>query len=98
MDLRRAASLAAAPILGSLLYWRVPSTWFQDDDFAWLSLGRDVQEHGLMHALFTPFAQGTVRLLDRIHFLALSGWFGPQLLPYRICGLATWVIALVLVS
>jgi hypothetical protein len=71
--------------------------WFQDDDFAWLSLGRDMHEHGLWHALFTPFAQGTVRVLDRVHFLALSESFGSWLPPYRAVGLATWTIALILV-
>ncbi len=91
------ARFAPAPLIGLLLYWRVPSTWFQNDDFAWLSLGRDLHEHGLWHALFTPFAQGTVRVLDRIHFLALSGWFDSRLLPYRVCGFATWIIALTLV-
>jgi hypothetical protein len=94
---RHAGWLTAAPVLGLLLYWRVPSMWFQDDDFAWLSLGRDLHEHGLWHALFTPFAQGTVRILDRIHFLALSESFGSWLPPYRVLGLATWIIALTLV-
>lgn len=93
----RRASLLFAPVLGLLLYWRVPSTWFQDDDFAWLSLGRELHQHGLWHALFTPFAQGTVRVLDRIHFLALSESFGPQLLPYRLLGFLTWIAALTLV-
>src|ERR1035438_1939122 len=93
----RRASLLAAPVLGLLLYWRVPSTWFQDDDFAWLSLGREFHQHGLWHALFTPFAQGTVRVLDRIHFLALSESFGSQLLPYRLLGFLTWIAALTLV-
>lgn len=93
----RRASLLAAPVLGLLLYWRVPSTWFQDDDFAWLSLGRELHQRGLWHALFTPFAQGTVRVLDRIHFLALSESFGSQLLPYRLLGFLTWIAALTLV-
>lgn len=97
VSLRRAIWLAAAPVIGLLLYWRVLSMWFQDDDFAWLSLGRDLHEHGLWHVLFTPFAQGTVRLLDRIHFLVLSGLFGSSLLAYRVCGFATWIVALTLV-
>lgn len=96
-DWRRALWLAAAPALGLLLYRRVPSTWFLNDDFGWVTLGRDVQEHGLGHALFSPFAQGTVRVLDRIHFLALSGLFGPQLFAYRACGFLTWIAALTLV-
>ena len=96
-SLHRAAWLAAAPLLGLLLYWRVPFTWFLNDDYGWIVLTRDVHEHGLAHALFSPFAQGTVRVLDRIHFLALSGLFGPQLFAYRACGFLTWILALTLV-
>jgi len=89
---------APAPLIGLLLYWRVPRLWFQNDDFAWLSLERVVRENGLAHALFTPFAQGTVRVLgDRLFFLAFSGWFGLHALPYRLFELATWVVALTLV-
>lgn len=93
------ARFAPAPLIGLLLYWRVPLLWFQDDDFAWLSLERDVRENGLAHALFTPFAQGTVRVLgDRLFFLAFSRWFGLHALPYRLFELATWVAALTLVQ
>jgi hypothetical protein len=87
-----------APVIGLLLYWRVPLLWFQNDDFAWLSLDRDVRENGLLHALFTPFAQGTVRVLgDRLFFLACSGLFRLHALPYRLIELATWVLALTLI-
>lgn len=95
--LARPVQLALAPVLGLVLYWRVFTTWFQDDDFTWLTLGRDLREHGALHALFHPFAQGTVRVLDRIHFLALSGWFGSWLPPYRALGFITWIAALTLV-
>lgn len=94
---RRLAWLAAAPLLGLLLYWRVPATWFLNDDYGWVVLTRDLHEHGLAHALFAPFAQGTVRVLDRVHFLALTGLFGPQLLAYRLCGFLTWILALTLI-
>src|SRR5438309_2170724 len=43
------------------LYWQGLFTWFQADDFAWLNL----QVHSwndLLKALFTPQAQGTVRV------------------------------------
>ena len=75
-DWRSLLAFAAAPLIGLLLYWRVPSTWFLNDDYGWITLPREVQQHGLAHALFFPFAQGTVRVLDRLHFLALSGLFG----------------------
>jgi hypothetical protein len=89
---------APAPLIGLLLYWRVPRLWFQNDDFAWLSLERDLRENGLIHALFTPFAQGTVRVLgDRLFFLVFSGLFGLHALPYRIFELATWIVALTLI-
>jgi hypothetical protein len=88
-----------APLIGLLLYWRVPLLWFQNDDFAWLALPRDVRENGLMHALFTPFAQGTVRVLgDRLFFLTLSGLFGLHALAYRFVELGTWTIALTLIA
>jgi len=89
---------APAPLVGLLLYWRVPLLWFQNDDFAWLSLPRDVRENGWLHALFTPFAQGTVRVLgDRAFFLLFSGVFGLHALPYRLFELITWMIALTLI-
>lgn len=91
--------LAAAPALGLLLYWRVPLIWFQNDDFAWLSLSRDLHQNGLAHALFTPFAQGTVRVLgDRAYFLGLSQAFGLHALPFHLVQLATWAVAIVLVA
>jgi hypothetical protein len=95
---RRLAYLLA-PALGLFLYWRVPLIWFQNDDFAWLSLGRDLHENGLLHALFAPFAQGTVRVFgDRLYFLALSQAFGLHALPFHLVQLATWIAALILVS
>ncbi len=96
---RRVAWLAAAPVAGLLLYWRVPLLWFQNDDFAWLSLSEDVHKNGLLHALFTPFAQGTVRVLgDRIYFLALTESLGLRAWPFRACELATWAACIVLVA
>ena len=72
--------------------------WFQDDDFTWITMSRVFHEHGLWHVLFTPFAQGTVRILgDRLYFLTLSELFGSQLWPYRLTGLATFLIGLTLV-
>jgi hypothetical protein len=89
---------APAPLIGLLLYWRVPRLWFQNDDFAWLSLERDLRENGLIHALFTPFAQGTVRVLgDRAFFLVFSRLFGLHALPYRLFELGTWIVALTLI-
>src|SRR6266404_6286487 len=94
----RAYRYVFAPLIGLLLYWRVPLLWFQNDDFVWLLLQRDLREKGLVHALFTPLAQGTVRVLGaRFFFLGLSGLFGLHALPYRFFELGTWVIALTLI-
>ena len=93
----RYLQLAIAPAVGLLLYWRVLTMWFQDDDFTWITLNRDLHEHGMLHALFHPFAQGTVRVLDRIHFLALSEAFGYSMPAYRVVGLITFIAALTLV-
>ncbi len=97
--MQRRLAWLAAPAIGLLLYWRVPLIWFQNDDFAWLALGRDAREHGLLHALFTPFAQGTVRVFgDRLYFLALSQAFGLHALPFHLVQLATWTAAIILVG
>lgn len=97
--LRGAAWYAAAPLLGLLLYWRAPRLWFVNDDFAWLGLPAEARAHGLSYALFTPFAQGTVRLFsERIFFLVFSTLFGLHALPYHLWVLATWVVAVALVQ
>jgi hypothetical protein len=89
----------AAPLVGLLLYWRAPSLWFVNDDFAWLGLPAEARAHGLFYALFIPFAQGTVRVLsERVFFLVFSGVFGLHALPFHLCVLATWILAIVLVQ
>src|SRR5580704_1779072 len=90
---------AAAPLAGMLLYWRTPTLWFVNDDFAWLGLPAEARAHGLLYALFTPFAQGTVRVLsERVFFLVFSGLFGLHALPFHLWVLATWILAIVLVQ
>src|ERR1700684_1542626 len=97
--LRRATWYAAAPLAGLLLYWRTPFLWFVNDDFAWLGLPAEARAHGLSSALFTPFAQGTVRLLsERIFFFAFSNLCGLHALPYHLWVLATWILAVALVQ
>ena len=83
-----------------MLYWRVPSLWFVNDDFAWLGLPLELRRgFSLTHVLFTPYAQGTVRVLsDRLFFLVFSELFGLHALPYRIWILGTWIAVLTLVS
>jgi hypothetical protein len=96
----RAAYFAAAPAASLLLFWRVLSTWFLGDDFAWLGKPLEVHNWGdLPQALFAPEAQGTVRVLsERVFFLIFAPLFGLHALPYRIVVLATWFADLALAT
>ena len=45
------------------VFWRAPFVWFRTDDFAWLGLRLEVHNFkSLLHALFRPEAEGTVRV------------------------------------
>jgi hypothetical protein len=96
----RYAWLAIAPAFALLIYWRVPFTWFANDDFAWLGLPLQVHHaRDLLTVLFEPKAQGTVRFLgERLFFLVFSAVFGYHALPYHLFGLATWCADLVLAA
>ncbi len=61
------------------------------DDFAWLGLLRDVHSfHDVLHALFDPAAQGTIRpWSERGFFLLFETLFGLDSLPFRICVFVT---------
>ena len=88
------------PLVCLIVFWRVPFTWFISDDFAWLSL--PLQVHGLndfWDAVFTPRAQGTVRVLsERLFFLVFSSLFGLHALPYRLWILGVWFADLTLAA
>jgi len=60
--------------------------WFFGDDFAWLGLRLEIQQpRDLIHVLFAPEAQGTVRTLsERLFFLVFSTVFGLESPPFRI--------------
>src|SRR5580698_3323868 len=92
--------LAIAPAFALLIYWRVPLTWFANDDFAWLGLPLEVHRApDLIEVLFAPRAQGTVRFLgERLFFLVFSVVFGFHALPYHLFALATWCADLVLAA
>lgn len=96
----RHAWLAIAPAFALLLYWRVPLTWFANDDFAWLGLPLEIHHPGdLIQVLFAPRAQGTIRFLgERLFFLVFSVVFGYHALPYHLFALATWCANLVLAA
>ncbi len=96
----------------SLIWWLLPvafllwlyreafSTWFVADDFAWLSLLRIVhRRHDLLHELFSPMAQGTIRpWSERGYFLLLESLFGLDAAPFRVTAFATAVGDLFLIG
>lgn len=96
----RAAYFLAAPLVCLIIFWRVLSTWFLNDDFAWLSLRLDLHRPSdIWGILFTPQAQGTVRFLsERLFFLVFSSVFGLHALPYRLWVLGTWFADLTLAN
>ena len=73
-----------SPALLCLVLYREGTTaWFQTDDFAWLSLRRQVHNwRDLATALFAPMAQGTIRPWSERGFFLLFEWlFGFDALP-----------------
>ena len=88
------------PLLCLILYRRGLTAWFQADDFAWLSLRLQVHDmRSLLHALFAPMAQGTIRpWSERAFFLALESIFGVNALPFRICVFLTQCANLTLLA
>src|SRR5690348_6671201 len=73
------------------LYREAFHMWFMADDFAWLSLLHLVAiRHDLLHELFAPAAQGTIRpWSERGFFLLLESRFGLNPVPFRIVAFAT---------
>ena len=82
------------------LYWPGLRAWFQQDDFAWLSLGSSVTDlPSLMRALFVPMAQGTIRpLSERAFFLVFHAIFGLWATPFRAAVFLTQLANLVLLG
>src|SRR5215472_779240 len=68
------------------IHFRAFRMWFGNDDFAWLGLPLMVHSpHDLLEVLFTPMAQGTVRVVsERLYFLSFASIFGLNSLPFRI--------------
>src|SRR5579871_1117645 len=101
-EVMRASRVAyfLAPILVCLVvYWRAPFIWFRMDDFGLFGLPFDARDHGLIHALFSPIGQGTVRVLsERIPFLAFGGLLGMHAWPFRALAFGTWFASLILIQ
>ena len=98
--LTAAAYWLAPPLLCVAIYWRGLLAWFQADDFAWLALRLQVHDwHTLMHALFAPMAQGSIRpWSERGFFLVFESLFGVNALPFRIWVFLTQFANLALVA
>ncbi len=95
-----AAYWAVPSLLCLVIYWLGLKSWFQQDDFAWLSLNQRLRESGdLWGILFSPRAQGTIRpLSERAFFMIFHGLFGLNALPFRIAAFLTQFANLVLVT
>jgi hypothetical protein len=85
----------APPLFLLAVYWRALGCYFVADDFAWLSLWRQIDSPGsLLRTLFEPAAQGTIRpLTDRGAFLLLHELFGFDSLPFHLLTFATMAAA-----
>lgn len=67
------------------IHWLALKTWFWGDDFAWLGLRLELHApRDILHILFAPEAQGTVRTIsERLFFLVLTSIFGLASPPFR---------------
>jgi hypothetical protein len=93
--------LWSAPIFVCFwLHWYGLKAWFWSDDFAWLGLHNLVFDGStLLHQLFTPLAQGTIRpWSERGFFLLFYRLFGLDALPYHAWVFATQAANLLLLA
>jgi hypothetical protein len=83
-----------------VLYWPGLTSWFQKDDFAWLSLRGLVHSwHDFWWALFAPLAQGTIRTLsERLFYMSFTTIFGMHALPFRCWAFFTFAATLPVLS
>jgi hypothetical protein len=97
---RRAAYWVTPPLLCLLLHGRGLVSWFRGDDFAWLTLDRNIYNfHDFLLALFQPQAQGTMRpLSERAFFMAGYAVFGLNPLPFHIAAFLAQFANLALVA
>ena len=97
----RKAALGLAPVAFLfLLYQHGLSTFFYQDDFAWLSLLRQTWNfQDFLHNMFAPMAQGTVRpWSERGFFMVMQKLFGIDSYPFHMVVFLTMAACLVLVS
>lgn len=100
LALSAAAYWLTPPLLCLAIYWRGLGAWFQADDFAWLALRLQVHDgRTLLHAMFAPMAQGSIRpWSERGFFLVFESLFGVSALPFRIWVFLTQFANLALVA
>jgi len=91
LDLRTIFYWLLPALVMLAVHWHGLCTWFQQDDFAWLGLLREVREGvSLTETLFHPSQHGTWRpLSERAYFLLLPALFGAEAWPMRVAAFAT---------
>lgn len=69
-----------------LLAGLILSSGYVQDDYGWLNLKARLNNgESWSHLLFTPMAQGTIRVVsERLPFLVFAGWAGLDPFPFRI--------------
>src|SRR5258708_20122179 len=80
------------------VHWLDLKIWFYGDDFAWLGLRFELNTpRDLIHILFGPEAQGTVRTIsERLFFLVFGSIFGLESPPFRIWVFLTQIVNIAL--
>jgi hypothetical protein len=84
--LLRIAYWTLPPLLAVWFYWLGIKSWFLADDFAWLIHATEFSNfRELIHAIFVPMAQGTIRpWSERVFFMVFYHVFGLNPLPFHI--------------
>jgi len=98
--MRSAAYWSLPALLCIALYWPGLLTWFQDDDFAFLSVLANIHNpHDLLSALTRPTPGGSWRpFSDRGYFMLLQTLFGARPLPFHVVCFLTQFANLALIS
>src|SRR5436305_13003341 len=97
--LLRIAFWTLPPVFAVWFHWLGIRTWFLADDFAWLIHATEFSNfRELIHAVFMPMAQGTIRpWSERVFFMVFYHVFGLNPLPFHIWIFLTQCVNLLLV-
>ncbi|HXJ44447.1 MAG TPA: hypothetical protein VNH18_34490 [Bryobacteraceae bacterium] len=98
--LRQVATIVVPIAFLLWLYREGIDVWFMQDDFAWLSLLRQVHSwQDVVRVLFEPAAQGTIRpWSERGFFLLFEYLFGVDNYPFRLAAFTTAAADIVLIG